>query len=180
MPNTMLVKLEQPDTADAHATFLMQQDGMLIVQSLQNSGNVFSDLIQSMNLIVMVLIVCAGALAVVVLYNLSNINITERMRELATVKVLGFYDGESAAYIYRENIFSMLVGIVIGLIGGVFLTKFVVAVAEVNVVMFSREIPVHAYVLAAVLTVVFTLLVNGILYPKINRIDMASALKAVE
>ena len=180
MPNTMLIKLEQPDTSDAHATFLMQQDGMLIVQSLQNSGNVFSDLIQSMNLIVMVLIVCAGVLAVVVLYNLSNINITERMRELATVKVLGFYDSESAAYIYRENLFSMLVGMVIGLIGGIFLTKFVVAVAEVNVVMFSREIPAHAYVLAAVLTVGFTLLVNAILSPKINRIDMASALKAVE
>jgi len=180
MPNTMLIKLEQPDTSDAHATFLMQQDGMLIVQSLQNSGNVFSDLIQSMNLIVMVLIVCAGVLAVVVLYNLSNINITERMRELATVKVLGFYDSESAAYIYRENLFSMLVGMVIGLIGGIFLTKFVVAVAEVNVVMFSREIPAHAYVLAAVLTVVFTLFVNMILSPKINRIDMASALKAVE
>jgi len=180
MPNTMLIKLEQPDTSDAHATFLMQQDGMLIVQSLQNSGNVFSDLIQSMNLIVMVLIVCAGVLAVVVLYNLSNINITERMRELATVKVLGFYDSESAAYIYRENLFSMLVGMVIGLIGGIFLTKFVVAVAEVNVVMFSREIPAHAYVLAAVLTVVFTLFVNMILSPKINRIYMASALKAVE
>lgn len=180
MPNTMLVKLEEPDTADAHAAFLMQQDGMLIVQSLQNSGNVFSDLIQSMNLIVMVLIVCAGVLAIVVLYNLSNINIMERMRELATVKVLGFYDSESAAYIYRENFFSMLVGIVMGLFGGIFLTKFVVAVAEVNVVMFSREIPVHAYVLASVLTIAFTLLVNGILYPKINRIDMASALKAVE
>ena len=102
------------------------------------------------------------------------------MRELATVKVLGFYDSESAAYIYRENLFSMLVGMVIGLIGGIFLTKFVVAVAEVNVVMFSREIPAHAYVLAAVLTVGFTLLVNAILSPKINRIDMASALKAVE
>lgn len=180
MPNTMLIKLEQPDTSDAHAAFLMQQDGMLIVQSLQNSGNIFSDLIQSMNLIVMVLIVCAGVLAVVVLYNLSNINITERMRELATVKVLGFYDSESAAYIYRENLFSMLVGMVMGLIGGIFLTKFVVVVAEVDEVMFSREIPVHAYVLAAVLTVLFTLFVNGILSPKINRIDMASALKVVE
>ena len=98
-PNTMLVQLNNLDTADEHATALMQQDGMLTVQSLHRSGNVFSDLIDSMNLIVIVLIVCAGALAVVVLYNLSNINITERMRELATVIVLGFYDGESAAYI---------------------------------------------------------------------------------
>ena len=179
-PNTMLVQLNNPDTADEHATALMQQDGMLTVQSLHRSGNVFSDLIDSMNLIVIVLIVCAGALAVVVLYNLSNINITERMRELATVKVLGFYDGESAAYIYRENFFSMTVGILFGLVGGVFLTRFVVSMAEVDVVMFARTIPPYAFVVAAGLTVLFTLLVNLILYPKINRIDMASALKAIE
>ena len=179
-PNTMLVQLNNPDTADEHATALMQQDGMLTVQSLHRSGNVFSDLIDSMNLIVIVLIVCAGALAVVVLYNLSNINITERMRELATVKVLGFYDGESAAYIYRENFFSMTVGILFGLVGGVFLTRFVVSMAEVDVVMFARTIPLYAFVFAAGLTVLFTLLVNLILYPKINRIDMASALKAIE
>ena len=110
-----------------------------------------------MNLIVIVLIVCAGALAVVVLYNLSNINITERMRELATVKVLGFYDGESAAYIYRENFFSMTVGILFGLVGGVFLTRFVVSMAEVDVVMFARTIPLYAFVFAAGLTVLFTL-----------------------
>ena len=179
-PNTMLVQLNNPDTADEHATALMQQDGMLTVQSLHRSGNVFSDLIDSMNLIVIVLIVCAGALAVVVLYNLSNINITERMRELATVKVLGFYDGESAAYIYRENFFSMTVGILFGLVGGVFLTRFVVSMAEVDVVMIARTIPPYAFVFAAGLTVLFTLLVNLILYPKINRIDMASALKAIE
>lgn len=179
-PNTMLVRLNDPDTADEHATALMQQEGMLTVQSLHRSGTVFSDLIDSMNLIVIVLIVCAGALAVVVLYNLSNINITERMRELATVKVLGFYDGESAAYIYRENFFSMTAGILFGLVGGVFLTRFVVSMAEVDVVMFARTIPLYAFFFAAGLTVLFTLLVNLILYPKINRIDMASALKAVE
>lgn len=180
MPNTMLIRMDDPEESDAHAAELMQQDGMLVVQSLRNSGNVFSDLIHSMNLIVIVLIVCAGALAVVVLYNLSNINITERMRELATVKVLGFYDGESAAYIYRENLFSMAVGIVLGLGAGIVLTRFVVQMAEVDLVMFARDIPAYAYLFAMLLTVCFTLLVNVILYPKINRIDMASALKAVE
>ena len=96
------------------------------------------------------------------------------------MKVLGFYDGESAAYIYRENFFSMTIGILMGLFGGVFLTRFVVSMAEVDVVMFARTIPLYAFVFAAGLTVLFTLLVNLILYPKINRIDMASALKAIE
>jgi len=124
--------------------------------------------------------VCAGALAVVVLYNLANINITERVREIATIKVLGFYDGEVASYIYRENIISCVLGILLGNILGVFLHKFVVSTSEVDLVMFNRELVWWAYALGAVLTILFAALVNFVLYFKLSKIKMVESLKSVE
>ena len=126
------------------------------------------------------LIVSAGALAFVVLFNLANININERMRELATLKVLGFYDGELSAYVYRENTVSAVLGIAAGLLLGVFLSRFVITTAEVDAVMFAPDIPLYCFVFAALLTVVFAVFVNLILHFRLKKIDMAASLKAIE
>ena len=133
-----------------------------------------------MNSIVILLIVCAGVLAIVVLYNLSNINITERKREIATIKVLGFYNGEVLAYIIRENFLSTLIGIIFGLILGVFLHHFVVITSEVDIVMFNRNLVWWAYVFAFLLTVIFSVAVNFVLYFKLKKIEMVESLKSVE
>ena len=147
---------------------------------VEQTGANFTESMGSLDIIIWVLIVCAGALAVVVLYNLANINITERVREIATIKVLGFYDGEVASYIYRENIISCVLGILLGNILGVFLHKFVVSTSEVDLVMFNRELVWWAYALGAVLTILFAALVNFVLYFKLSKIKMVESLKSVE
>lgn len=116
----------------------------------------------------------------VVLYNLANINITERVREIATIKVLGFYDSETSAYIYRENIISAVVGIIFGWILGIFLHQFVVKTSEVDIVMFDRSLKAFAYFMSAILTIGFTIIVNIILHFKLKKVDMVSSLKSVE
>ena len=128
----------------------------------------------------LVLIVCAGLLAFVVLYNLTNINITERQKELATIKVLGFYDREVSAYIYRETTILMLIGTAVGLLAGIALHAFVVQTAEVDMVMFVREISGMSYVYAALLTVLFSVLVDLTMLPRLRKIDMVESMKAGE
>ena len=114
-----------------------------------------------------------------VLYNLANINITERVREIATIKVLGFYDGETSAYIYRENLISTIVGIIVGLAAGKILHYFVVITSEVDLV-FNRQLVWWAYVLGALLTLAFAFIVNLVLHFKLKKIDMVESLKSVE
>ena len=138
------------------------------------------DTLSSIDYIVLVLIVCAGLLAFVVLYNLTNINITERQKELATIKVLGFYDREVSAYIYRETTILMLIGTAVGLLAGIALHAFVVQTAEVDIVMFVREISGMSYVYAALLTVLFSVLVDLTMLPRLRKIDMVESLKSAE
>lgn len=159
---------------------IVANDNFLGVSYNSELSKSFSDTLDSLNSIVLLLIVCAGALAVVVLYNLSNINITERKREIATIKVLGFYNGEVSAYIIRENVLSTLIGIIIGWIFGVFLHYFVVTTSEVDIVMFDRNLVWWAYVFAFVLTVIFSAIVNFVLYFKLKKIEMVESLKSVE
>ena len=135
---------------------------------------------KALRYIVAVVIIFAGLLAFAVLYNLAHINILERRRELATVKVLGFYDKEVYAYVLRENILSALLGTAVGLIAGIFLCRYVVKTAEVDVVMFAPDIPWYCFVLAAAMTMLFTLLVNLMLRRKLRAIDMAGSMKAIE
>ena len=113
-------------------------------------------------------------------YNLTNINITERTRELATLKVLGFYDREITAYVYRENVFLTLFGIALGLVLGRFLHAWMVVTVEVDLVMFGRTAPAYAYVLAAALTVVFSVVVNIAAHFRLKKVDMVESLKTVE
>lgn len=133
-----------------------------------------------MNIVVIILLVAAGALAFVVLYNLTNINVSERVREIATIRVLGFYDREVDNYIYRENIILALIGIVIGLFLGVALTNFIIITVETDMVMFGRDIHWTSFVYAALFTMAFTLIVNLFMAPVIKKIDMVESLKSIE
>jgi putative ABC transport system permease protein len=143
-------------------------------------SNNFKDMIGSLNYVILVLIISAGALAFVVLYNLTNVNITERLREIATIKVLGFYDNEVSNYVYRENIILTIIGMAFGLILGIFLHRFIVVTAEIDFVMFGRNINPLSYAYSAVLTIVFSGLVNIVMHFRLKKIDMVESLKSVD
>lgn len=178
--NTILLNTADNADYDEISTEIISCDAVISAAFTVNGTDKFRKLISSLDLIVAVIVIFAGALAVVILYNLANININERVRELATIKVLGFFDGEVGAYVYRENTVSTIIGIILGLIVGIFFEHFVIVTAEVDEVMFSRDIPWFCYVLAAAAMAVFTVLVNLLLYFKLKKIDMASSMKAIE
>lgn len=138
------------------------------------------NMLGSLNIVIVVLILSAGMLAFVVLYNLNNININERRRELATLKVLGFYDPEVAAYVYRENIILTVLGALLGVGLGAILHRFIIVTVEVDQVMFSRTVSVLSYLLSAGLTCVFSAVVNYAMYFKLKAIDMVESLKSIE
>lgn len=174
-----LILKDSADTTE-FSEQLIAKDEFLGVAFLDDKAQSFFSSIESLNSIVLLLIVCAALLAFIVLYNLANINITERVREIATLKVLGFYDSETSAYIYRENILTTILGIVLGWGLGLVLHRFVVLTAEVDLVMFSREMVWYAYLLSAVLTAVFAIIVNLLLHIKLKKIDMVESLKSIE
>ena len=140
----------------------------------------YKQMLRSVNMVVVVLVVAAAALAFIVLYNLTNINITERAREIATLKVLGFTPREVNAYIFREIVLLAMLGALVGLGLGVVLEGFVVVTAEVDQVMFGRTIHWDSFVIAFVLTMVFTAVVMLVMRPKLARIDMVESLKSNE
>ena len=127
-----------------------------------------------------VMIIAAGRLAFIVLDNLNNINSTERRRELATLKVLGFYDGELAAYVYRENVILTILGVLFGLVLGTVLHFFVMRTIETEYVMFGLEIHFLSYLFSALLTLLFAAIVNFIMYFRLKKVDMVESLKSVE
>lgn len=178
--NSFYIHTTRDFDQDKMAEQIVANDSFLGVSYISELGGSFSDTLDSLNSIVILLIVCAGALAIVVLYNLSNINITERKREIATIKVLGFYNSEVSAYIIRENVLSTLIGIIIGWVMGIFLHHFVVITSEVDIVMFDRNLVWWAYAFAFMLTVVFSVAVNFVLYFKLKKIEMVESLKSVE
>ena len=138
------------------------------------------DMLKSLDMVIWVLIISAGLLAFVVLYNLNNINITERRRELATLKVLGFYDGEVAAYVYRENIYLTVIGIWVGVVLGMILHRYVILTCEIDLMMFGRTIRPMSYVYSMLITALFSLFVNGVMFFRLRKIDMVESLKSVE
>ena len=137
-------------------------------------------MMDSLNTVVGVLIFSAGLLAAVVLYDLASINITERNREIATVKVLGFFDRETDDYILRENLISSAVGILAGLPVGRILHYFVTVTAEVDILMFDHRLSLSAMLYGALITAGFTLAVNGVLHFSLKKVDMICSLKSVE
>ena len=138
------------------------------------------NMLNSIDAVVVLIIVCAASLAFVVLYNLSNINIAERVREIATFKVLGFYNRETSSFIYKENIILTILGIIVGLFLGNLLTGFIIQTVEVDNVMFGRDIYFTSYLYAAGLTFLFSLLVNAVMSFKIKAVNMVESLKSVE
>lgn len=181
-PNTLFLLLSDSsdDAQDALARALIANDYVVSVSFNSSAEKSFYDMLSSLDYVVLVLIISAGLLAFVVLYNLTNINVTERLREIATIKVLGFYDAEVSSYVYRENILLSLMGIAFGLLGGVFLHSFVVQTGEIDMLMFGREIGWLGFTMAALLTALFTLLVNLTLHRRLKHISMVESLKSVE
>lgn len=154
--------------------------GVASVTMISDMMSAIEDMLGSLNYVVIILIVASALLAFVVLYNLANINIGERKREIATLKVLGFYDKEVDNYINKENMVFTAFGVIIGLVFGYFLTDMVVASVEIDKLRFIRRILPLSYVVAAVITIVFSLIVNYIIHFVLKKIDMIESLKSVE
>ena len=159
---------------------ILTYDHILNVQYTDSLSGQLNDMLFALDKVMIVLIVVAGMLSFVVLYNLNNINITERRRELATLKVLGFYDGEVATYVYRENILLTLLGTIVGCGVGKVLHLFTITTVEVDIAMFGREIFPISYLYGAIFTIGFSAFVNWIMYFKLKKIDMVESLKSVE
>lgn len=140
----------------------------------------FENMIQSLDLVTWVLIISAGMLAFVVLYNLTNVNISERIREIATIKVLGFYDREVGEYVYRENIILTLIGGVFGLLLGMALHAYIMTTIELDGVMFGTKINISSFLISYGITILFSLLINVFMYPSLKKIPMVESLKSVE
>jgi putative ABC transport system permease protein len=168
------------DGEDFLSKDLMKNTDIGSVNFITNTSEHFKQTMGSIDSVVVVLIVSAAALAFVVMYNLTNINISERIRELATIKVLGFYDSEVAAYVYRENVVLSIIGTILGLFLGIGLHRYVVVTAEIDMVMFVRTIKAIDFIHSAILTIVFSGLVNIVMYRRLKKIDMVESLKSAE
>jgi putative ABC transport system permease protein len=159
---------------------LSRIDGVNSVITNDDELEGINKVIKNLNFIIVLMVASAAILAFVVLYNLNNINISERRRELATFRVLGFYDNELASYVYRENIILTILGIIVGIIMGVILHRFVMITVETDMYMFGRELRFSSIVISTILTVIFTVIVNAIMKKKLEKIDMIESLKSVE
>ncbi|EAD8003432.1 ABC transporter permease, partial [Listeria monocytogenes] len=159
---------------------LTDSKAILNVTFSNNVSSLLNETLDSLNIVIVVLITSAALLAFVVLYNLTNINVSERIRELSTIKVLGFYPKEVTMYVYRENIILTLMGIAAGFILGFFLHRFIITTAEVDQMMFSPAISWTSYLFSGILTLVFATVVMVVMHIKLKRIDMIEALKSVE
>lgn len=168
------------ETMDAMSTQLLSDSRMYTVRTIESIYASVRDSLSILNYVVLVLILGSGMLTFVVMLNLTNINIGERMRELATLRVLGFYDKEMYAYIFRENNALSVIGAFVGLVFGKIMHLFVIRTCEVDMVMFVRSAKPLSYVYAFALTIVFSLIVNLLMRPKVRAIDMVESLKSAE
>lgn len=176
----LAITTTDPALRASFSSDLLAIDGVKTVAFNDETIDAYRDMMSSVNMIVVVLVVAAAALAFIVLYNLTNINITERMREIATLKVLGFTPREMNAYIFREIFLLAAIGCAVGLVLGVWMESFVVVTAEVDQIMFGRTIHPASFVIAFVLTMLFTVLVMLAMRGKLHRIDMVESLKSNE
>ena len=133
-----------------------------------------------MNLVTYVLILSAAILSFIVLYNLTNVNISERIREIATIKVLGFYDLEVASYVYRENILISIIGALVGLALGMALHNYIMTTVEMDNIMFGNAVKLSSFIYSVVLTIVFSMIVNVVMYGKLRHVKMVESLKSIE
>lgn len=174
------VRDEFADDIEGIGETIVEYPAALSISYTTSTAEQVERMVGTLDVVIVVLIVSAGMLAFVVLYNLNNINITERQRELATLKVLGFYDLEVSEYVLRENILLTIAGILFGSFFGIFLHHFVIVTVEVDAVMFGREIQPFSFLYCAVITGIFSIIVNIFMHRKMQRIDMVESLKSVE
>ena len=174
------VKDEYKDQTEEIGQKIMESPAVLSISYTASTMEMVNRMLSTLGMVVVVLIVSAGMLAFVVLYNLNNINITERQRELATLKVLGFFDKEVSQYVLRENIILTAVGILFGVVFGIGLHRYIIVTVEVDAVMFGRNIQPVSFVYCALLTCVFSAIVNLFMHKKLKKINMVESLKSVE
>ncbi|MCI6864643.1 MAG: ABC transporter permease [Oscillibacter sp.] len=181
-PNAYLMNFTSDDTDTCNAIFekLLSLNGVATTSRMRDTQDTYTHSMERVDFVVVIIILAAAALAMVVLFNLSNINITERQRELATIKLLGFYDKEVSAYVYRENIVLTVFGILMGCFMGHWLHIYLVRSTEIDLMMFGRQTAPSAYVYAAILTMLFSVLVNVLAHFKMKKIDMVESLKSAE
>lgn len=181
-PNAYLLNFTSDDTDTCNAIFekLLSLSGVATTSRMRDTQDTYMHSMERVDFVVVIIILAAAALAMVVLFNLSNINITERQRELATIKLLGFYDGEVSAYVYRENIVLTVFGILMGCFMGHWLHIYLVRSTEIDLMMFGRQTATSAYVYAAILTMLFSVAVNILAHFRMKKIDMVESLKSAE
>ena len=155
-------------------------EGVLTMNINQDLANTVGGMMDALDAVIVVVVVCAGLLAGIVLYNLTNINIQERIREIATIKVLGFKAGETASYVFKENLTLTVVGTLVGLLAGKWLHAMVMSYVRIDMVWFANRINPQSYVISAVLTILSALIVDFVMYFRLEKINMAEALKSVE
>ena len=168
------------DDLEMAGTRILANPGTLSISYTSSLASQVDRMLSTLDAVILVLIVSAGMLAFVVLYNLNNINITERQRELATLKVLGFYDGEVSQYVLRENVILTVLGIMFGAVFGILIHRYVITTVEVDAVMFGRNIKPLSFLYSGILTSIFSIVVNGVMHFKLKTIDMVESLKSVE
>ena len=168
------------DDLEMAGTQILANPGALSISYTSSLASQVDRMLSTLDAVILVLIVSAGMLAFVVLYNLNNINITERQRELATLKVLGFYDGEVSQYVLRENVILTVLGIMFGAVFGILIHRYVITTVEVDAVMFGRNIKPLSFLYSGILTSIFSIVVNGVMHFKLKTIDMVESLKSVE
>ncbi len=174
--------VHMPEHANSYAVAAAFADHRDVMQITVTDGlrERLDNMMGSLDAVVLLVIVSAGALAFIVLYNLTNINIMERIREIATIKVLGFYPGETAQYVFRENIMLTGIGALAGLLLGKWLHAFVMHNIDIDLVYFAVHISPKSYLLSVVLTFLFSLLVDFVMYWRLEKINMAESLKSIE
>ena len=179
--NSQFIKLSQDNyNEDDIASQLMESNKVINVTMTSYLAKTTNEAMDTLNVVVIILIISAGGLALVVLYNLNNINVSERIRELSTIKVLGFYDYEVTMYILRENFILTALGIIIGVFMGKILHGFVITTAEADNMMLSPNIYIMSFIYSVILTIVFSLIVMFMMHRKLRKINMIDALKSNE
>ncbi len=178
-----ILTINQEDDEDFENDFqetYMDEDAVLNVSFVSEMKTRVANMIKSMDTVIYVIVIAAGLLAFVVLYNLNNINITERRRELATLKVLGFFEGEVSMYVFRENVILTFIGALLGIVFGLILHRFVILTAEIDMMMFGRQVKAVSYFYSILLTFAFSFLVNLFMHFKLKKLNMVESMKSVE
>lgn len=176
----VILKDDSKENEEQITKSLINNDGINNIGVLSTDRKNLKDIITSLDYVVILMTFSAGALAFVVLYNLTNINISERIREIATIKVLGFYDREVSAYIYRENVILTIIGTFIGLVIGIFLHRFIIETVEMESLMLGLKLHRNSYIYASILTILFSLIVNIVMHYKLKKVKMVESLKSVD